>query len=164
MLKITLLIVFCVLVFTANNFAQACGRGFYRIELNTKDSVSFKLFSITPKGENYSDEETQKSIGERFFPGENKTSWFWNSSVKVENSIAEQFLWSYQAKDFESVYDRLDTSGTSEDGIIEIITAEAYSAPFLMKLTSNNFKTAYFIGSFLGGCKKFEKIELESKS
>lgn len=164
MLKITLSIVFCVLVFTANNFAQACGRGFYQIELNTKDSVSFKLFSITPKSENYYEDKTQKALGERFFPNENKQNWFWNSLVKVENFIAEQFLFNYQAEDFQPIYDDLDSSGNSKNGIIRITTDETYSAPFLMEIKSENFKTAYFISSFLGGCRKFEKIVLEPNS
>ncbi len=161
MLKITLSIVFCLAFFVSNNFAQACGRGFYQIDLNTEDAVEFKLFPITPKGKHYSDEETQKTLGEKFLPNENKTSWFWNSPVKIENFIAEQFLENYRAEDFEPIYDDLKSSGSSQDGVIKIVTAEAYSAPFLMKLTSRNYKTAYFISSFLGGCKKFEKIDLE---
>ncbi|MGC2238097.1 MAG: hypothetical protein WA584_18190 [Pyrinomonadaceae bacterium] len=164
MLKISLSIVFCLLVFTTNNFAQACGGGFYQIELNTKDSVNYKLFRITPKDTSYSDTKTQKLIGEIFFPNENKTGWFWNSPVKVENSIAEKFLGNYDAEKYEPIYRDLQSSGDSKTGVIKIITAEAYSAPFLLKLTSQNFKTDYYIGSFLGGCETFEKINLEPKS
>lgn len=161
MLKISLSIVCCVLVFASNSFAQVCGSGFYQIELNTKDSVNYQLFPVTPKNADYSDERTQKTIGKVFFPSENKTTWFWKSPIKVENYVADSFLTNYDAEAYEPIYRDLKSSGTSEKGIIKLETAEAYSAPFLLKLSSPNFKISYFIGDFLGGCKTFKKISLE---
>ena len=162
MRKSFLSIIFCVLVFTANNFAQACGGGFYQIELNTKEPVNYKLFPVTPKNALYGDAETRDAIGRVFFPKQNKTGWFWNSPLRVERSIAEHFVGGFNAENYEPVYRDLESAGISNIGIIRITTAEAYSAPFLMKLTSENFKTDYFLGGFLGGCETFEKIKLQA--
>lgn len=161
MVKIWLLTFFCLLILASNGFSQACGRGFYQIDLNTESSVKYKLFSVTPKNADYSEPKTQDAIGQIFFPSENKTGKFWFTALKVENYLAEQFLTNYEAENYEPVYDELKSSGVSEKGSIKLVTAEAYSAPFLLRLSSKNYRTSYFIGDFLGGCEKTINISLE---
>lgn len=161
MLKIPFLVVFCILAFAGNNFAQACGRGYFKIELNVTDTVNYQLFSVVPKNADYSDKTIQKELAERFLPNSSESGFFWFSMPKVENFIAEQFLIAYKAEDYKEIYEDSPTKGTSKDGIIHLKTWEAYSQPFLLKLSAMNFKTTYYLGSFLGGCKVKKKIDLE---
>lgn len=161
MLKITLTIFFCLAVFVSNNFAQACGRGYYRIELNTKDSINFKLFPVILKGAEYWKEDVQTLLAEIFFPNEKKDGWFWNSAPKIENAVAEQFLANYQTEKYDMIYGELQSSGISKDGEIHLETSETYSMPFLLKLSAENYQTAFYLGSFLGGCQSHKKIDLD---
>lgn len=163
MLKVLLSIIVAILILASTDLAQACGRGFFLIELNTKEPVRYKLFPVTPKGASYWDSETMKTIGEWFFPNENKERWFWKRPLKIEAATAERFLDVYSPDNYEPINNNLKSSGTSTDGTIRMLTAETHSAPFLMKLTSKNFVTDYYIGSFLGGCETLEKINLERK-
>jgi len=161
MLKISSLVLFCILAFAGNSFAQACGRGYFKIELNITDTVNYELYSVVPKDADYYDKTVQKALAEKFLPNLSESGFFWFSMPKIENAIAEQFLVAYKAEDYKEAYGDSLTNGTSKDGIIHIKTWEAYSEPFLIKLSAMNYKTAYYLGSFLGGCKVQKKIDLE---
>ncbi len=162
MLKITLSIAVCFLVLVSNSFAQECGKGYFQITFNTKNSVAYEIFPVTPKNADYSKDEVQMKIGETFFPYFATNQWFWLSMTKIDDKVAETFLGNYKPENFAADYDNSQRSGKSADGAIRLITTEGNSAPFLMKISAEKFKTAYYIGSFLGGCKTNKKIDLES--
>ena len=162
MLKITLSIAVCFLFFVSNSFAQECGKGYFQITFNTKNSVTYEIFPVTPKNSDYGKETVQMKIAETFFPYFATNQWFWLSMPKVNDKVAETFLANYKPENFAADYDNSQNPGKAADGVIRFSTSEGNSAPFLMKISAEKFKTAYYIGSFLGGCKTNKKIDLES--
>jgi len=161
MMKILLTGIFCIFLFVSNNFAQSvCGDGWYRVRVNTDEAVYYELFTLLPKNASLNDEKTIESVNRIFFPKAVDPKAL-NTGAKVENPIAENFLKNYKSADYEPVFYKLNLSGAAEKRLIKIQAAENYLMPVLLKLTSPGYKTVYYAGTLLGGCRIVQEVNLE---
>lgn len=176
MKKILLLI--CIVCFGVSFVhAQACGKSVRTISLEyppdkkPAKKVSYELFYLAPKedGSKYNDDEKMSKFLIDFLGDSTLKGKFWGgyeeSFVSVPREKAEDYIKDYRLEDFESYYTNKwhdnhlpQLDGEFVDSVLKLETRETDITPFIMRIKADNYKTLYFVSSFLGGCFREDSV------
>ena len=149
MLKNFLLATLILITASSEILGQKCGRGYFAIKIPGSEVVEYKLLYL--QGRNSS----EYTILETLLPANKLKSLSIHQPLQIENKAGEIFLKSYKAKDFfslPSIRWSVMLYGSSQDGSIGFQTSEGDDNYYLLKLSTEKNKTAFFVGNYLGGC------------
>jgi hypothetical protein len=182
MKSILLATIFCTIFFILNGFAQQCGQGRFRVNLDfgkptyPPQEVNYQLYFVYPKNEQRVSIEKLWSHASKFYYGkkDNDAGSFWKQFngdehilLRVSSLKAEKYIKNYDPKDYEKRASKFEDeiikqlSGQSVHSTIEFLTLELDDTPFLLKIEKQGYQTVYLFANFWGGCHQSGTVEMQ---